>query len=115
MQIPKITLLPRRKFEKRCLEPGCGKPFIGIAVAKYCKKHQNPKNRKKKRRKDSDHSYNYFIKHDYIEPTRIVLRCKVPGCGKEFKILTEPKVYIYPGCCPEHRKCRPPELEHFTL
>ena len=101
MQIPKQTFKSRPVFHKKCLEPGCSKMFDGIGVAKYCKKHRNPKNRYKKKIIISDHSKNIYLKHNFTDEQNVERSCLV--CGSIYSFKLEPKQFLYPGCCP---KCR---------
>lgn len=101
MQIPKNTTKSRPVYHKQCKEPGCEKMFDGIGVTKYCEDHRDPKARYKTKKVVSDHSKNIYIRHSYTEDLTIERNCK--ECGGLYRFRMEPKLFLYPGCCP---KCR---------
>lgn len=91
--------------------------FWGIGVAKYCRKHQNPKNRAKKKTEEPDHSKNIYFKHKFEEETVVDFFCIL--CRGPYRIKIEPKQFIYPAHCPECRRKllmqAPHEIEHLKL
>jgi hypothetical protein len=104
MQIPKLSMLSRPVYHKKCKEPGCEEMFDGIGVTKYCEKHRNPKARYKTKKIVSDHSKNIYIKHSFSDDLVVERNCKI--CSALYRFKIEPKLYLYPGCCPRCRSSK---------
>jgi len=94
----------KEKKLKYCLEPGCGKEFLGYAVAKYCDFHRVLKNRDYKPPVYSEVDINNVVfKHKYRDSKEIEMECGFPGCNKLYRILVIPKIHVYPKYCEYHR------------
>ena len=91
------------RLVKVCLDPGCGRQFIGCRTHKYCELH-----RKRKKKNYYLHEYawmNQQIKHSFTRETDIVTVCDVDTCCRPFMIRLIPGQWLYPRVCPE---CRTP-------
>ena len=102
MNIPKKRHRKLQIYKKTCHEPGCDVGFSGFAMAKYCKKHRDPKNRAKKAVEAPDHSKNVLIKHKFDHEVIIEKACGT--CGTPYPLKLTPKQYVYPGMCEKHRR-----------
>lgn len=103
MQLPKYKKKKRVKL-KNCQEPGCGAEYWGHPISKYCELHRDIKNRQKKRKRYiPDLTINMIFNHEFKEPTKVEFECHAPGCKVKYWIRAEPKLYVYPKYCEEHR------------
>jgi hypothetical protein len=95
-----------KKKQKICQEPGCGKEFYGRPIAKYCPFHQVPSRRQRVKKVLPCYDGSQILPanlHARQSSESLVLRCQLPGCGKEFGIIHIANQGIYPKYCEDHR------------
>jgi len=103
MQLPKTPRGQRFK-EKKCLYPGCGRPFHGIHISKYCVEHRKDMYRIRKRTKPEDVNLkNQTIQHKYTTVVEQTMNCALEQCENQFTVKIFPRLYVYPKFCPDHR------------
>lgn len=103
MQLPQYKKKKRLKH-KFCLEPGCGKEFIGHPIAKYCEFHRDIANRVRKVKiYEAVDVKNTIFRHQFTEVTNMEFTCSLPECGRKYSVKIFPKHYVYPKYCTAHR------------
>jgi hypothetical protein len=102
MQLPKYSPnAGKRRLEKLCLYPGCGKPFLGRHQSKYCNFHMEAKHRHRPRNTNLVTGNNVEIPHKYIDVTEILRLCDT--CKHDYVVALYPRVHTYPAHCEKHR------------
>jgi hypothetical protein len=87
-----------------CLEPGCGKEFIGHPIAKYCEFHRDISKRTRKVKEyEAVDVKNFIFKHGFTEVTNLELICQLNGCPNKYHVRIFPKQIVYPKFCEKHR------------
>ncbi len=99
MLIPKNTR-KQKSYVKQCAYEGCNTQFIGITIAKYCKKHRQEEYRMRKRNNTDPADTNRIIQYSKTIAERTMLICEC--CGKEFEAVLYPRQTVYPKYCNEH-------------
>lgn len=103
MNLPKYKPV-KKKTTKYCKYMNCGKEFLGTPVQKYCDFHTDPHHRKRIRPKPEKPAVkNQIFMHHFNNTIKVEFDCALNGCGKHFCVDVNPKQYVYPKYCENHR------------